>query len=117
VNNIIDALGYAKVCARWVPQSLTDDHKTVWKEVCSDLLSCYEADGESFLLRIITGDETWIHHFEPETKRQSMEWHHPTFLCRKKFKVTPSVGKVMASVFLGCRRGDVGRHYGTWSNH
>jgi hypothetical protein len=68
VNNIIHALGYAKVCARWVPRSLTDDQKTVRKEVCSDLLSHYKADGESFLSRIITGDETWIHHFEPETK-------------------------------------------------
>jgi hypothetical protein len=47
-NNIIDALGYAKVCARWVPRSLTDDHKTVRKEVCSDLLSRYEDGGESF---------------------------------------------------------------------
>jgi hypothetical protein len=67
--------------------------------VCSDLLSHYEAVGESFLSLIITGDETWIHHFEPETKRQSMEWHHPTFPRRKKFKVTPSAGKVMATDF------------------
>jgi hypothetical protein len=40
----------------------------VRKEVCSDFLSRYEADGESFLSRIVTGDETCIHHFEPETK-------------------------------------------------
>jgi hypothetical protein len=45
------------------------------------------------------GDETWIHHYEPETKRQSMEWHHPTSPWRKKFKVTPSAGKVMATIF------------------
>jgi hypothetical protein len=43
-----------------------DDHKTVPKEVCSDLLSHYKADGESFLSLIVTWDETWIHHFEPE---------------------------------------------------
>jgi hypothetical protein len=56
VNNIIDALGYAKVCACRVPRRLADDHKTVQKEVYSDLLSRYE--GESFLPRFITGDET-----------------------------------------------------------
>jgi hypothetical protein len=61
------------VCPRSVPRSLTNDHKTVRKEVCSDLLSRYEADGESLLSRIVTVDETWIHHFEQETKRQSME--------------------------------------------
>jgi hypothetical protein len=99
VNNIIDALRYAKMCARWVPRSLTDDHKTLLKEVCSYLLSCYEADGESFLSRIVTGDETWSHHFEPETRNQSVEWHHPTSPRKKKFMVTPSAGKVMATVF------------------
>jgi hypothetical protein len=71
----------------------------VRKEVCSDLLSRYEDDGESFLARIVTGDEAWINHFEPETKRQSMEWHHPTSPWRNKFKVTPSAGKVTATVF------------------
>ena len=26
--------------------------------------------------RIVTGDETWIHHYDPETKQQSMQWKH-----------------------------------------
>jgi histone-lysine N-methyltransferase SETMAR len=98
VNNVIDALGYAKLCARWVPRSLTDDQKTVRQEVCSDLLSCHEAHGESFLSQIVTGVEAWTHHFEPETKRQSVEWHHPTSP-RRKFMVIPSPGKVMATIF------------------
>jgi hypothetical protein len=38
------------MCARWVPRSLTGDHKTVRKEVCSDMLPHYEADGESFFV-------------------------------------------------------------------
>jgi hypothetical protein len=45
-------------------ESLTDYHKTVWKEVWSDLLFHYEADGERFLSWIVTGDGTWIHHME-----------------------------------------------------
>jgi hypothetical protein len=29
------------------------------------------------LLQLIaTGDETWVHHCEPASKRQSMEWKH-----------------------------------------
>jgi hypothetical protein len=39
-------------------------------QVCQDLL----AEDDSFLDRIITGDETWCHNYEPESKRQSMEW-------------------------------------------
>jgi histone-lysine N-methyltransferase SETMAR len=49
--------------------------------------------------QIVTEDETLIHHFEPDTKRQSMEWRHPIYPRRKKFKVTPSAAKVMATVF------------------
>jgi hypothetical protein len=31
-----------------------------------------------FLSTIVTGDETWIHHLEPEKKRHYVEWHHTT---------------------------------------
>jgi hypothetical protein len=49
---------------------------------------------------IVIGDETWIHHLELQTRGQSLEWHHPTSRKKKKkFKVTPSAGKVMATVF------------------
>jgi len=37
---------------------------------------------------IVTGDETWAHHYEPEMKRQSMERHHPQSPRKKKFKTT-----------------------------
>jgi histone-lysine N-methyltransferase SETMAR len=68
VNNIIDALGCAKVCTFWVPSSLNDDHKLFRKrcvQICSPV--SYEAEGESVLSRIVIVDKTWIHHFEPET--------------------------------------------------
>ena len=74
---IIDALGYSKVCVRWVPRRLTTEHRRQRKAICSELLERFDAEGEAFLSRIVTGDETWAHHYEPETKRQSMEWHHP----------------------------------------
>jgi hypothetical protein len=31
--------------------------------------------GDPFLSKIITGDEAWIHHYDPLAKIQSMEWH------------------------------------------
>jgi len=40
----------------------------------------------NFWERIIMGDETWIHHYEPESKRQCMEWTHPHSPTKKKFK-------------------------------
>lgn len=29
----------------------------------------------SVLEQIVTGDETWVHHFEPESKQESTQWH------------------------------------------
>lgn len=51
--------------------------------------------------RIFTGDKTWIHHYEPETKRHSMEWKHPQSPTRKKFKTQSLPENVMLMVFLG----------------
>jgi histone-lysine N-methyltransferase SETMAR len=62
-------------------------------------LSQYADEGEDMLHRIVTGDESWVHHYQPETKRASMEWKHPSSPATKKFKVTPSAGKIMLTVF------------------
>jgi hypothetical protein len=51
-------LEYRKVCATWVPWMLTQEHKDHWMQVCQDLLNHYEAEGDSFLDRIISGDKT-----------------------------------------------------------
>jgi histone-lysine N-methyltransferase SETMAR len=74
---IIDALGYSKVCKRLVPRSLTTKQRRQRKTICSELLERFDAEGEAFLSQIVTSDEIWAHHYEPETKRQSVEWHHP----------------------------------------
>ena len=44
-------------------------------------------------------DETWAHHFDPETKQQSKQWKHVTSPTPVKFRKIDSAGKVMASVF------------------
>ncbi|KAJ4440568.1 hypothetical protein ANN_08713 [Periplaneta americana] len=62
-------------------------------------LQRYHDDGDEFLDRIVTGDETWISHFTPETKQQSMHWRHCGSPVRTKFKQTLSVQKVMCTVF------------------
>ncbi|KAJ4439971.1 hypothetical protein ANN_08102 [Periplaneta americana] len=62
-------------------------------------LQRYHDDGDEFLDRIVTGDETWISHFTPENKQQSMHWRHRGSPVRTKFKQTLSVRKVMCTVF------------------
>jgi len=62
-------------------------------------LQRYQDEGDDMLSRIVTVDEAWVHHYELETKRASMRWKHPASPTHKKFKVTPSPGKVMLTVF------------------
>ena len=35
-------------------------------ESCEELLKRYREEGDQFLLNIVTGDESWIHQFDPE---------------------------------------------------
>jgi 5-methylcytosine-specific restriction endonuclease McrBC GTP-binding regulatory subunit McrB len=68
-------------------------------QVCQDLLNQYDAEGDSFLDCIITGDELWYHNYELESKQQSMEWQHVYSPSKKKFKTLPSAGKVTSTFF------------------
>ena len=94
----MDTLGYSKVCAKWVPRHLTEAHKQSRLEACSKLLEYCHSD-QTFLQRKVTGDETWVNHFEPESKRALMEWCHPTSPRSKKFKSQQFAGKVMVTAF------------------
>jgi histone-lysine N-methyltransferase SETMAR len=63
-------------------------------------LELYHRDGDKYLDHIVTGDETWVSHFTPESQRQSLEWHHPRSPSKpRKFKQTLSTRKIMATVF------------------
>jgi hypothetical protein len=51
------------------------------------------------LARIVTGDESWVHHYQLKIKHASMQWKHPALPAKKKFKVTLSSRKVMLTDF------------------
>ena len=57
-----DVLYFHKVSARWVPCQLTADLKEQRVDACQELFKCFEAEGDGFLGRILTGDETWVHY-------------------------------------------------------
>src|SRR5258705_2519774 len=63
-----------KLCARWVPKHLTPQQGLRRVEDCTALLNMHDADSEAFFRRLVTGDESWLHCYEPETKEQSKQW-------------------------------------------
>ncbi|UYV62910.1 hypothetical protein LAZ67_2002419 [Cordylochernes scorpioides] len=91
-----DVLNFLKVCTRWVPRLLLENHKQQRMEAARAFLEMHQRDGDQLFSRIVTGDESWVHHSTPETKRQSMVWKKPEESAPKKAKVTISAGKVMA---------------------
>ena len=72
------------------------------QSVCSALLKRFSSK-DDFLLRLVTGDGTWVHNYEPENKALSHQWVGPRSLRPKKFKTQSSAGKVMATVFLDAK--------------
>lgn len=93
-------LQYRKVCSQWVPRMLTDHQKEERMGWCLNHLLRYRVEGDAFLFRIVAGDESWCHHFEPSSKRESMQWKHAGSPKAKKFKLQVSAGKVMLSAFF-----------------
>ena len=57
-NFVHNDLGYRKVCSRWVPRQLSDDHKLAWQTICQEHLDRHAREGDAFLHRIVTGDES-----------------------------------------------------------
>jgi len=49
--------------------------------------------------RLVTMDETWLYHYDLETKQQSMKWRHRGSRRPKIFRVQKSFGIVLASIF------------------
>jgi len=77
--------GYREVFSRWVPWQLSDDHKRARQTICQEHLDRLARE-DAFLHRIVTGNESWVYHYEPESKRQSMQWKHPSSPANKEFK-------------------------------
>ena len=74
-------IGMSKVSARWVPKQLkqlTEDKKK-----------------NKFLNCIVTGDEMWVHYAEPKNKSSVKAVETSWFPTPKKFKLSPSAGKLM----------------------
>jgi len=53
---------------------------------------------------IATGDESWVHHYDPKNKRQPMEYRRPGSPSVKKFKTVPSSKTYHAHHLLECKR-------------
>ncbi|KAL6260784.1 hypothetical protein P5V15_008310 [Pogonomyrmex californicus] len=71
---LTEELDIRKLSAHWVPCLLTLDQKRIRMNISKALLERSKRNESDFLRQFITVDETWIHHYTPETKEQSKQW-------------------------------------------
>ena len=65
----------------------------------STVCNCFNTTKRSFLHKYVTMDETWIHHFTPESNRQSAKWTAAGENRPEQPKTRTSASKVLASIF------------------
>jgi len=92
-------LDMQKLSAKWVPKCLNAHHKRQRCQSSEQLLEFFRRDPNDFLSRLATMDETWLYHYNPETKLQSMDWGHSGSPRPKTYQVQKSSGKFLVSIF------------------
>jgi hypothetical protein len=91
----MEYLSKKHVAAKFVPQLLSQEQKEFHTEVTQDLLEPLTRTQIS-QKKVITGDESWVYGYDPETKSQSSQWKSPY---QKKAQKSRSNVKVMLTVF------------------
>jgi len=86
-----------KLCAKFVPKNLTIEQDNR-KDACLHLLERIQRD-RNFSKNVITGDETRIFEYDPETKRQSREWHTSASPLPKKARSKSKIKSMLICFF------------------
>jgi hypothetical protein len=87
------------VSAKFVPRQLTTDQMECRMMVAGDLFEKSTQD-LTFLTKIVTGDESFVFAYDPETKVHSAEWHTASSPRPKKSCLVKSKETVMLIAFF-----------------
>ena len=97
---LTNKLNKKKKFSKWVPHLLTDEHKESRVNFSRNFLRRFQTEQNDFLDRIITGDETWVYSWDPETKRQSAKWRDFDEPRPEKVRRKQGALKVMHMIFF-----------------
>ena len=90
-----------KICSRWIPHNLSITQKKARVDWSKEMLKKYDRGASKHVYDIVTGGESWIYAYEPESKQQSTVWvfqdePNPTKVVRAR-----STSKQMVACFFG----------------
>jgi hypothetical protein len=87
------------VATKFVPRILRDDQKQQYGDVCTEIHQLASND-ETFLSRVITGDDSCVYGYNPETKQQSSQWKSSMSPKPKMGRPVKNNVKIMIITFL-----------------
>lgn len=96
---IHEHLHMKKVSARWVPKLLSAVQRQERVRCASEFLDLCGENSKTVIERLVTGDETMILYYDPQSKRESMEWRYKGENPPRKAKVQQSTKKLMCTIF------------------
>ena len=93
-------LDLRKVCARWVPHLLTEEQKTQSLKCAQELMKTYKACNNRVISNLLTGDETWVHMFEPQRRADNKQLKRKDQKRPCIAKRTRSSKKILYAIFF-----------------
>ena len=88
-------MGMKKVCTRWIPKLFTPIQRANRVDCCQELLQQREVNPVKFLDSIVTGDESWIHHYDPLSQLEAKVWKKLGEQTPTRLRQERSAGKIM----------------------
>ena len=95
-----EELNLHKLCAKWVPHRLSEEHKRNRVELSKQLLKILDGGYKN----IITGDETWIYFFTISNKEANKSWIEKGGEQAANSEDGPKFEKNVLHIFCGSKR-------------
>jgi hypothetical protein len=106
---LLDDLNMRRIAAKFVPRLLSNDQKEHRVAVCRELKI-------NFISKVITGDESWVYGYDPETKQQSSQWEVAKFTAAEKSTSSSQQCQVHVDRFSLTSKALSTRNSTPWSN-
>jgi hypothetical protein len=95
-----------KLSARWVPKLLIPLQKQQRVEYCREFFELCHDNEKELIESIVTGDETMVLYYDPQLKRESIEWRRRGEpLQRRKARRSPSTKKKKTPIIFWDSKG------------
>ena len=94
------SLDLRNVCDRRVPHLLTEEQMTQRLNCARELLKTYKGCNSRVISNLLTGDETWVHMFEPQRRADNKQWKQKDQKRPCTAKKTISSKKMFYAIFF-----------------